>query len=141
MTETELRAALKGLFPDAEASQSGKSFFWFVAGDEKKLMPFMTLVMTNEHDAASDLDRTGVYRLNISLAPEAYRELFGPAPKPRADWGVLETGHDYTALNQLMPHPIYAALSWACVLNPTPDTLGQLRPLLLAAYARAQRRK
>jgi hypothetical protein len=42
--------------------------------------------------------------------------------------------HDYAALDQLMPHPVYAAQSWVCVLNPSTERFESLKPLLADAY-------
>jgi hypothetical protein len=44
------------------------------------------------------------------------------------------TGHDFTALDQLLPHPVYAPMSWVCVLNPSVATFEAVRPLLAEAY-------
>ncbi len=43
---------------------------------------------------------------------------------------------DYAALDRVMPHPVYAAQSWVCVLNPSPETFEAIKPLLAEAYAR-----
>jgi hypothetical protein len=43
-------------------------------------------------------------------------------------------GHDFTALDQLLPHPVYAPQSWVCVLNPSAATFEAVRPLLAEAY-------
>ncbi|WP_167757741.1 DUF6194 family protein [Deinococcus fonticola] len=137
MTEQEMMAALKELFPQASVTESQASFFWFVEGDEKKMRPFLTVVTTDEHDAASNLSRPGVYRLNFPLRPPQYRERFGSPPRPNAEWSVLDTGQDYTALDVLMPHPIYAPMNWVCILNPSHDGFQQLFPLLGEVYAQA----
>ena len=39
-----------------------------------------------------------------------------------------------------MPHPVYAAQSWVCVLNPSDATFESLRPLLAEAHQRAAER-
>lgn len=44
MTEHEILTALHNLLPDASVTESQGSFFWFAAGDEKKRLPFLTLV-------------------------------------------------------------------------------------------------
>lgn len=132
--------ALKELFPQAEVSEVNGTFFWFASGDERKMLPFLTLVTTDEHDRASNLSRPGVCRLNLGLTPAEYQARFGPLPKPRADWGVLDTGFDSTQLDILMPHPVYAPVGWVCILNPSPKSFGSLIALLQNAYRRAVRR-
>ena len=51
--------------------------------------------------------------------------------------GVIDTGHDFTALDQLMPHPIYGHLYWVCVLNPGAAAFPTVRTLLAEAYEMA----
>jgi hypothetical protein len=99
----------------------------------KQQMPFATIVTKDygEFDNESNLNREGVYRLNIGLSRETFRSLF---PDPRTDC-------DYTALDTLMPHPVYAPQSFVCVLNPSEATFEQLKPLLAEAYARAAGRR
>ena len=47
---------------------------------------------------------------------------------------------DNTAIDVLMPHPVYAGNHWVSVLNPSAGTLETLMPLLTEAHAIAQRR-
>lgn len=102
------------------------------------LHPFATLVTADRHDPASNLDRDGIYRLNFGVSKKTYESLLGPRPAwPRDGAMVVETGHDYTTLDKLMPHPVYSPQSWVCVLNPSEETMDSLRPLLSEAYSRA----
>ena len=52
----------------------------------------------------------------------------------------MGTGHEFTALDQIMPHPIHAPQSWVCVLNPSEATFEAVRLLLAEAYDLAVRR-
>src|SRR5262249_26259208 len=90
--------------------------------------PFATIVTKDygDFDDASNLDRPGVFRLNIGVGKETYASLF--------DAGA---GHDFTALDRLMPHPVYGSNHWVCVLNPSEATFETLKPLLREAYDRA----
>jgi hypothetical protein len=103
--------------------------------ESKYRFPFATIVTKDygDFDRASNLNRPGVFRLNIGLSKETYRSLFGPQPTPGAA-GVVDTGHDFTALDQIMPHPVYAPQSWVCVLNPSDATFQTLRSLLAEAH-------
>lgn len=87
-----------------------------------------TVVNSDVNDTASDLDRPGVYRLNIGLPRRRFAELF-PA----------DAGHDTTALDTLFPHPVYAAYHWVGVLNPD-STWPGVRDLLDEAHAFAVRK-
>jgi len=110
--------------------------------EPKHRLPFATIVTKDygDFDRASNLNRPGVFRLNIGVSKETYRSLFGPQPPPPGASGVVDTGHDFTALDQLMPHPVYAPQSWVCVLNPSEATFQAVGPLLAEAYELAVRR-
>lgn len=90
-----------------------------------------------ENDRASDLNRPDVFRLNIGISKSTYRSLFGLQPTRPSAGGVVETGHDFTALNQLTPHPVYGWMSWVSVLNPSTSTFETIKPLLLEAHGLA----
>jgi hypothetical protein len=87
-----------------------------------------------ENDRASNLRRPGVFRLNIGISKPTYRSLFGPQPARPIAGGVVDTGHDFTAMDQLLPHPVYGWMSWISVLNPSVDTFNTVKPLLSEAY-------
>ena len=60
----------------------------------------------------------GIFRLNIGLSKAGFGELF-----------PIESEHDLTALDIVMPHPVYAPQHFVCVLNPEaswPTVLGLL---------------
>src|SRR5262245_55216597 len=105
-------------------------------------LPFATIVTKDygDFDSASQLNRPGVFRLNIGVSKETYRSLFGPQPSPPPAGSAVETGHDFTALDQLMPHPVYATMSWVCVLSPSEATFEAVKPLLEEAYEMAVKR-
>lgn len=88
--------------------------------------PFATIVTGDRYDDVSDLDRPGVYRLNVGVS--------------RARYGQLDLGTDLTALDVFLPHPIYAAQHWICVLNPGPRTTGLLAELIVEAHTLARRK-
>jgi len=88
------------------------------------MLPFTTIATAdNEGDRVSNLDRPGVFRLNIGVSKQTFQVLFGTGK-------VDVSAYDFTALDTIMPHPDYAAQSWLCVLNPGDTTFQQLRPLL-----------
>ncbi|HEX8906279.1 MAG TPA: DUF6194 family protein [Longimicrobiaceae bacterium] len=118
------------------ATNLGYVFFFYGA---ERMLPFATLaVADNEFDRISGLDRPGVYRLNIGVSPATYHSLLGPEKPRLGPEGRLESGHDFTRLDQLMPHPHYAPQSWVCILNPSAGTFGAVvKPLLQEAYDRA----
>ncbi|MCA1644288.1 MAG: DUF6194 family protein [Chloroflexi bacterium] len=50
--------------------------------DPKRRLPFATIVTKDygDFDRASNLNRPGVFRLNIGLSTATYQSLFGPQP-------------------------------------------------------------
>lgn len=125
------------------AEDSGSSFFSYDPNPKIQLdgwLPFATLVVSDAYDKASQLDRPSVFRLNIGVSPATYRRLFGAHPPLPGKAGVVDAGHDFTALDQIMPHPVYAPMSWVCVLNPSEETFKTAQPLLKEAYGMAVRR-
>ena len=122
--------------PGVETSEAFGYTFFFVGAD--RMLPFATLAHAdNEYDRVSDLDREGVYRLNLGVGRETYRSLFGPEPPRAGAGGIVETGHDFTELDRILPHPVYAPQSWICVLSPGEETFRTVQPLLAEAYDRA----
>jgi hypothetical protein len=121
----------------------GNAFFFAHPGRDTEpdhRMPFATLVTSDAYNRASDLDRPGVFRLNIGVGRETYHTLFGALPPPAGVDGVVETGHDFTVLDQVMPHPVYAQQFWVCVLNPGETTFRAVQLLLTEAYQRSVKR-
>jgi len=117
-------------FEDVTVTEAyGYTFFFY--GDDR-MMPFATMIAQDtEHDRVSNLDRPGVYRLNLGIEKATFRRLFEGVSEP-----------DYTALDRLMPHPEYAAQSWLCVLAPSDETFSRdVQPLLEEAYRLAKRRQ
>ena len=97
-----------------------------------KQFPFATMVTKDygEFDNASNLNRPGVFRLNIGLSKETYNRFVGSGAE-----------HDYTALDQVMPHPVYGQYHWVCILNPSDATFrDRVTTLLQEAYDRAVER-
>lgn len=86
------------------------------------------------NDSASQLHRPGVFRLALGLPPARYEDRFGPRPARPPKGGVVATGQDFTALDVLTPHPVYAWMGWVQVLSPSKATFAELQPLFAEAY-------
>ena len=91
-----------------------------------------------ENDRASALDRPGVYRLSFGVTQSTYVRIFGPRPTRSGKGGVVEGAWQFTALDRLTPHPVYAWMGWLSILNPTAPTFAELQPLLGEAHRRAR---
>lgn len=92
------------------------------------------------NDKASQTDRDGVFRLNLGLSKPTFRTLFGPPPARPPAGGIVTNGHDFTQLDQIMPHPVYGWMSWIGVLNPSQETFEQLKPMIAEAVGDAQKK-
>lgn len=42
--------------------------------------------------------------------------------------------YDFTEINKIIPHPVYAWMGWVCVLNPTEETFREFMLLIQEAY-------
>jgi hypothetical protein len=82
---------------------------WFFSLDAEKHFPnYATIVTNDDHDQASDLNRPGVFRLNLGVdRPTFERYATGDAPP------------DFSVLDRVLPHPVYAAQRWVSILNPS----------------------
>ncbi len=85
----------------------------------------------------SDLNRPGVFRVNIAVGRTLFEEVVGHSPAAHAEH---REGIDFSELDRLLPHPAYATQGWVAVLNPGPDTSERVRELLTLAWERAAER-
>lgn len=114
---------------------------FFIYDPDRKLppnrqMPFATIVTKDygDFDRASNLDRPGVFRLNVGVGKETYQSLFGGQTAASEADGAADADYDFTALDRIMPHPVYGRMNWVCVLNPSNATFQAMRPFLAEAY-------
>lgn len=139
MDEDGIIRSITDAFPGVEVeTASGDAYFY--AGADRRL-PFATLVTGDRHDAVSDLDRPGVFRLNVGVGRGTFEALFGPRAAAAETGGGAAGGHDFAALDTIMPHPVYGQLHWICVLSPSAARFEAMRPLLAEAYERAVARE
>lgn len=120
----------------APESNWGNRFF-YVGPD--RMRPFATIVIRNMRgfDEDSNLDRPGVFRLNIDLGRDEFQRQFGYPPAKFADH---RPGVDFTQLDRLMPHPMYGRQAWASIINPTPCRQ-DITQLISQAHGRAKQRE
>lgn len=133
MNESSVVDYITKTFPGVETTTAfGYTFFFYKS--ERKL-PFATLISSDQdYDRISNLDRPGVFRLNIGISKQTFQSLFGPTNK------VDINSYDFTALDVIMPHPDYAPQHFICVLSPSEATFERVRSLLAEAYDIAVRR-
>lgn len=51
--------------------------------------------------------------------------------------GIVETNLDLITTNVLTPHPIYAWMSWVCILSPSKDKFEEIYLLIIEAHHNA----
>ena len=109
-------------YPDTiVASAMGGTFF---SCNEQNWPNFATIATSDAFDDASDLGRDGVFRLNIGVTGATFRRLVGHITDP-----------DHTALDTLLPHPLYAQQHWVSILNPSAHSFETIvLPLLEEAH-------
>jgi len=109
----------------------GYTFFFY---RDDHMHAFATIASTgNEYEKISNLDRPGVYRLNIGVSRDTFQALFGT--------GKMDANaYDFTELDTIMPHPDYSSQYFLCVLSPGEATFEKVRLLLAEAYDVATKR-
>jgi Family of unknown function (DUF6194) len=126
----------------APESAWGDSFFYYDPdGDvaESRRFPFATLVISDYPgwDTESDLDRDGIFRVNVAVGRGGFERLLGYTPKEHA---AHHDNFDYAATDVLLPHPLYASQGWVSIVNPGDRTSVQLQKLVEDARGLAVRR-
>jgi hypothetical protein len=114
-----------------EGPGAGDTFFIYDPRHDlepQRQVPFATIVTRDygDFDKSSKLDRPGVFRLNIGVSRETFRQRLGDAS--------ATTEYDFAILDRLMPHPVYGRQWWLCTLNPSATTFEEVKPLLAEAY-------
>jgi len=145
MNEAEVKQYILDTFADVDSVENaGDTFFFYNPKDEPPdhKFPFVTLVTSDINDQFSNLNRPSVFRLNIGVSKQTFRALFGePELPPYGSMALTPdtpSSYDFTALDQLLPHPVYGRMYWVCILNPSGATLQkQVHPLLAEAYEMA----
>ena len=130
--EAFITSYITSTFENVETAVNMGYTFFFYRDDH--MHAFATIASTgNEYEKISNLDRPGVYRLNIGVSRETFPSLFGTKKVSISDY-------DFTALNTIMPHPDYSSQAFICVLSPSEATFEKIRPMLAEAYDVAMKR-
>ena len=132
MNESEVIDYILKTFPDVETTKAYGYDMFFYKSD--RVLSFATMISSDyDYDHYSNLNRPGVFRLNIGVSKHTFQSLFGKEEVDVSDY-------DFTALDVIMPHPEYAQYHFICVLSPSEATFERVRPMLAEAYEIAARR-
>lgn len=91
-----------------------------------------------ENDKSSNLNRENVYRINIGVRKKTFIDMFGEIPKRPSKGCIVNMEYDFASINSIIPHPVYAWMSWICCISPTEKTFNELKPLIQEAYEYAK---
>ena len=94
-----------------------------------------------KNDIVSDLNRKGVYRINMGVSKETFLSMFEKLPEKPQKGEIVKMGYDFQEFDKIMPHLSYGWAGWICILNPSKVTFEKkLKPLIDEAYVRAKSR-
>ncbi len=91
-----------------------------------------------ENDKGSNLDRENIYRVNVGIQKKTFINLFGEIPNRPSKGCIVDMEYDFTSIDKIIPHPIYAWMGWICCLNPTKKTFEKLKLLIQESYEYAK---
>lgn len=106
-----------------------------------KLPKGIYLLTFKEHDSpndsASNINRGGLYRLNLGISKQSFTKLFGAIPQRPLAGQIVQTGHNFQEIDIITPHPVYGWMAWIAVINPSEETFNVLKPLIEESYRAA----
>jgi hypothetical protein len=130
MNQAEYEAFIAALENVEREESFGYSFFF--VGDDHRL-PFVTIASSdNDFDNVSNLNRNGVFRLNIGISKGTFKKLITESSSDPVDYSVL---------NVFLPHPHYAAQHFICILNPSGENIEVTKKLIEEAHSIATARR
>ena len=140
MDENSITRYILDTFDDVRTATAwGDMFFYYNPDPERPDEIYFATLKTadDDYDNASNLNRPGVFRLNIGIGKETFFALFESRPARPGPEGQFDDTWDFTAAERIMTHPVYGRQYWVSVVNPGPETFAAVQPLLAEAYALA----
>jgi len=124
MTQAEVEAFVAELENVQRVENFGYSFFF--VGDDHRL-PFVTIANSdNDFDNVSNLNREGVFRINIGVSKETFKNLIAEPSSELVDYSVLDV---------FLPHPHYSRQHFVCILNPSNENVETTKKLIVEAHS------
>lgn len=114
----------------------GDHFFYFAPNGQvpQGQQPYATIVTKNyPDDTSGDLDQPGRWRLNIHVGRSTFIEVVGADPR------IDPVAVDFTAVDTVIPHPVYRRQGWISIINPGVRTQALTVSLLRKAHEEARR--
>lgn len=116
----------------------GDHFFYYAPDGQvpTNRQPYATIITKNYlNDEKSRLNEDGRWRLNIHVGTDLFADILGYLPEK-----IDETMVDYSATDTFLPHPLYGAYGWVCIVNPADATTERALVALRAAHEADKRR-
>jgi hypothetical protein len=124
MTQAEVEAFVAELENVQRVENFGYSFFF--VGDDHRL-PFVSIANSdNDFDNVSNLNRDGVFRINIGVSKETFKNLIAEPSSELVDYSVLDV---------FLPHPDYSRQHFVCILNPSNENVETTKKLIVEAHS------
>ncbi|PAF43603.1 DUF6194 family protein [Helicobacter sp. 11S02596-1] len=135
-----LKYCLENLDGSVLMNSWGESAIFYNPNNQLKRGVYILTIKEKDgdNDRSSNLNRENLYRLNLGIRKTTFIEMFGFIPKRPAKGGIVDMDYDFTATNQMLPHPVYGWMGWVCCLNPSQKTFEELKPLIEEAYTYAK---
>ncbi len=123
MNQSEVEAFVESL--DNVQREDNFGYVFYFVGDDHRLS-FVTIASADHaYDHVSNLNREGVFRVNIGVSRERFTALFDDARPENID---------YTVLNTFLPHPDYAKQHFICILNPVEEKAALMKQFIVEAH-------
>ncbi len=116
----------------------GDYFFYYAPDGQvpRNRQPYATIVTKDyPDDAESRLNAGDRWRLNIHVDAQTFAELLGYPPEETDESEV-----DYSTTDAFLPHPLYCAYGWVCIVDPGRETIERALEALHAAHLADRRR-
>jgi hypothetical protein len=129
VNQSEVEAFVETL--DNVQREENFGYIFYFVGDDHRLS-FTTIANSdNAYDSVSNLNREGVFRINIGVSKATFDSLLGDTSADNIDYSVL---------NVFLPHPDYAKQHFVCILNPSQENVEVTKQLIVEAHAIAATR-
>ncbi|NRA67282.1 MAG: hypothetical protein HRU19_22550 [Pseudobacteriovorax sp.] len=141
MKKEEICSWILGNFDDVVMKESYDEIAFFYNKDEALIngVYFLTIKESNgPNDKASQLDRSGVYRVSWQLSKKVFAEKFGQKPARPAKGASIDTTFSLDKLDTHLPHAVYGWMCWSMILSPSKATFSRLEPTIWEAYSASQ---
>jgi hypothetical protein len=114
-------------------------YFFYYAPDRqvpRNRQPYATIVTKDyPDDTGSRLGDGDRWRLNIHVGSTEFADLLGYQPEQ-----IMGSDVDYSTTDTFLPHPLYGAYAWVCIVNPASATIKRAMEVLRGAHLADRRR-